>query len=204
MISIVDFGIGNLGSVSNMLNYIGAPNKIISSSDEILAATKLILPGVGNWDHGSTKIQQSGLKSALDEAVLISRVPILGICLGMQLLTERSEEGILPGLGWIPGSVVKFRSAVTKKGLRIPHMGWNMVRVVKQSALTDQLAEDARFYFVHSYHMECNDSDDVLMVASHGYEFTCAVQRDNIWGVQFHPEKSHKFGVEFMKLFSEI
>lgn len=204
MISIVDCGMGNLGSVINMLKHIGAESKVVSTAEELATAEKIILPGVGHWNHGASKLAESGLKQALDKRVLEDKVPVLGICLGMQLLVESSEEGDLPGLGWIPGKVIRFSDETIAEGLRIPHMGWNLVYPQKSSAMIESLPEEPRFYFVHSYHVQCTDLADVLLTCKYGYEFACAVQRENIWGVQFHPEKSHKFGMCLMKNFVEL
>lgn len=204
MISIVDCGMGNLGSVRNMLKYIGAGSEIVSSPEQLLAAEKIILPGVGHWQHGADKLAGSGLTEVLHDRVIEQKIPILGICLGMQLLSEASEEGSAPGLGWIPGKVVRFDSQIIEQGLRVPHMGWNRVYPRKSDALTSALPDEPRFYFVHSYHIQCADPDDELLVCRYGYEFVCAVNRNNIWGVQFHPEKSHKFGMSLMKSFVEL
>jgi len=207
MISIIDYGMGNLGSVKNMLRHIGVESKIIATPSGILKANKIILPGVGSWDNGVKKLHESGLLGALNKRVLIDKVPVLGICLGMQLLLESSEEGSLPGLNWISGTVKKFdfkRDEFNEMKLRIPHMGWNVIEVSKASYLTKDLIEETRFYFVHSYHAVVSHKEDILMTCNYGYPFTCAIQKDNIWGAQFHPEKSHKFGMALMKKFAEI
>ncbi|MCS6237825.1 imidazole glycerol phosphate synthase subunit HisH [Shewanella baltica] len=207
MISIIDCGMGNLGSVKNMLKHIGVQSEIISTSLEVEQAEKIILPGVGNWDNGVKKLNESGLLEALNKRVLIDKVPVLGICLGMQLLLESSEEGSLPGIGWILGKVKKFKfspSQQEQNKLRIPHMGWNIVNVKKSTELTGFDGDETRFYFVHSYHAVVDNPQDVLMTCDYGYEFACAIHHENIWGVQFHPEKSHKFGMALMKSFSEL
>lgn len=207
MISIVDYGVGNLGSVQNMLKHIGVENEIISTPSEIELASKIILPGVGSWDNGIKKLRESGVLDALNQRVLIDKVPVLGICLGMQLLLESSEEGTLPGLNWISGKVKKFdftSDQCKEIKLRIPHMGWNVIEPNKSSSFTSDFVGETRFYFVHSYHAVVNHQEDILMTCNYGYPFTCAIQNDNIWGVQFHPEKSHKFGMALMKAFSEL
>ncbi|KZN40508.1 imidazole glycerol phosphate synthase subunit HisH [Pseudoalteromonas luteoviolacea] len=207
MISIIDCEMGNLGSVKNMLKHIGVESKIISTPEEIKAAEKIILPGVGSWDNGAQKLRESGLLDVLNERVLKDKVPVLGICLGMQLILDSSEEGTLPGLGWISGEVKKFDFAAPEyqdQKLRIPHMGWNVVDAKKTTSLTEHFEGEVRFYFVHSYHAVVKNQDDILMTCNYGYPFTCAIQKDNIWGVQFHPEKSHKFGMALMKKFSEV
>ncbi len=207
MISIIDCGMGNLGSVKNMLKHIGVESEIISTSEELLKASKIIIPGVGSWDNGVEKLHESGLLDALNIRVLKDKIPVLGICLGMQLLLESSEEGVLPGLNWISGGVKKFDFTSDEfkgKRLRIPHMGWNIIEINKGSSLTKDFIGETRFYFVHSYHAVVNHQEDILMTCNYGYPFTCAIQKDNIWGVQFHPEKSHKFGMALMKKFAEI
>jgi glutamine amidotransferase len=207
MISIIDCGMGNLGSVKNMLKHIGVQSEIISTSLEVGQAEKIILPGVGNWDNGVRKLNESGLLDALNKRVLIDKVPVLGICLGMQLLLESSEEGSLHGIGWIPGKVKRFQFSPSQQAqnkLRIPHMGWNIVNAKKSTELTGFDGDETRFYFVHSYHAVVDNPQDVLMTCHYGYEFPCAVHHENIWGVQFHPEKSHKFGMALMKKFAEL
>lgn len=202
MIVIIDYNMGNLGSILNMLKKIGEPGKISSESAEILAAEKLILPGVGSFDQGMANLNHLGLIPVLTEMVVHRRAPILGICLGMQLMTHSSEEGRSAGLGWIDAATVRFRHE-PGLGLKIPHMGWNHVDPHKERSLYAGMHADPRFYFVHSYHVICEEPEDVLSTTTYGYEFTSAFQRGNIVGVQFHPEKSHKFGMELMKNFAE-
>lgn len=201
MIVIIDYGMGNLGSIQNMLKKIGAKAIISSKIADIEKADKLILPGVGAFDNGMTNLDKLGLISILNEIIFNKKIPLLGICLGMQLLTKRSEEGILSGLGWLDAEVVRFKFDSLTCSLKIPHMGWNTVELVKDSHLFNGLYP-SRFYFVHSYHVVCNDRLDVLAETCYGYNFVSAVQKDNILGVQFHPEKSHKFGMELFKNFA--
>lgn len=198
MIVIVDYGVGNLSSVSNMLRKAGADVCVSKDPAEILAAEKLLLPGVGHFDYGMKMLNASGLRDVLDDFALNLMRPVLGICLGAQILGKGSEEGNTPGLGWIDMACHKFQAM---PGIRVPHMGWNQIVRKKPSPLLDQMSEDARFYFVHSYWMECSDQSDVLATASHGIEFTCAVQRGNIFGTQFHPEKSLRHGLAMMRAF---
>lgn len=201
MIVIVDYGVGNLSSVSNMLRKAGGDVTVSRDPGEILAADKLLLPGVGHFDHGMKMLNASGLREALDRFALDLRRPVLGICLGAQILGKRSEEGEVPGLGWIDMECHRFE---VMPGIRVPHMGWSQIVRKKLSPLLDQMAEEARFYFVHSYRMSCAQTEDVLATATHGVEFVCAVQRANIMGTQFHPEKSLRHGLALMRSFVEL
>jgi glutamine amidotransferase len=202
MIKIIDYGVGNCGSVQNMLRHLGSDSEIAHSPDGLTGASALILPGVGRFDFATRQLDP--FREVLQKQVLVQKTPFLGICLGMQLLFERSEE--VPGLGlaWIPGRIQKFdfSSQASETPLSIPHMGWNNVLHKKKSPLFQKNEErDERYYFVHSYHAVCENIDDISASSLYGYEFTCAVQRDNIFGVQFHPEKSHSFGKQLFKNF---
>lgn len=201
MLCIVDYGVGNLASIKNMLKKIGVEAEITKREEEILSAEKLILPGVGAFDACAEKLEGSGLRQALDRRVLQDKVPVLGICVGMQLLFSGSEEGKCSGLGWVPGTNVRFDESKMTGGLRIPHMGWTDVEPAKPSKLLEPLYEEPRFYFVHSYHARIDDPADALLYADHGYRFVAAVERGNILGVQFHPEKSHKYGMQLLENF---
>jgi glutamine amidotransferase len=201
MITIIDYGLGNLTSVKNMLKKLGIDSVITDSRENIEKAQKMILPGVGAFDNGMKLIKQKSLIDVLNEKVLVEKIPILGICLGMQLLTKGSEEGVEKGLGWIDAQTVKFNFA--NNNLKIPHMGWDYIQVKKQNPLIDINARH-RFYFVHSYHVKCNDVNDVVANCNYGSEFTCMLNHENIYGAQFHPEKSLKFGMELLQNFSKI
>ena len=201
MISIVDYGMGNLGSIVNMFKRIGVAAQITGDADELARAHKILLPGVGAFDGAMQRIEQSGLRAVLDHKALQERVPVLGICLGMQLLTRSSEEGERPGLGWIAASTRRFEAA---SNLKIPHMGWNAVQVVQPSPLTQDLPADARFYFVHSYYVAVDDQQDSLLKAHYGTTFDAAVSHQNIYGAQFHPEKSHRFGMQLLANFARV
>ncbi|MCP4325918.1 MAG: imidazole glycerol phosphate synthase subunit HisH [Alteromonadales bacterium] len=200
MVIVLDYGVGNLGSVLNMLKKVGANCKISNSPAEIMSAKKIILPGVGSFDHGMEKLKESGLDKLLIEKSNDNNCQIMGICLGMQLLTEGSEEGKLPGLGLISGRVKKFDSKLYGD-LKIPHMGWNIVTPKKSHYLLENLPEESRYYFVHSYYVSCNNSTDILMTTEYGSEFVSAFQKNNIIGCQFHPEKSHSFGIQLFRNF---
>lgn len=200
MVTIIDYGVGNLGSIHNMLKKIGINSIITSDIDIIENASKLILPGVGKFDYGIQELQNKNLIPILNKKVILEKTPILGICLGLQLFSKSSEEGKLPGLGWIDAETIKFRHDKNSK-LKTPNMGWHNVHLKKESKLTKDLNIDSRFYFVHSYHINCRSTSDILMSTSYGYEYTSAIEKENIVGVQFHPEKSHKFGMQLLKNF---
>jgi imidazole glycerol-phosphate synthase subunit HisH len=200
VITIVDYNMGNLGSILNMLKKIGAPARISASAEDIALAERLILPGIGAFDAGMESLERSGLVPLLERRVREDRVPTLGICLGMQLMTRRSEEGRRPGLGWIDAEALRFRPA--DSALKIPHMGWNRVMPTRASELTDELPPEPRFYFVHSFFVRCHDPQDVLLTTPFGETFASAFHRGNVWGVQFHPEKSHKFGMALLRNFA--
>lgn len=203
MISIVDYGLGNIQAFSNMyksMNIAAAPAK---TAAELAGAERIILPGVGAFDQAMKLLNASGMRRTLDELVLEKRVPVVGICVGMQILAERSEEGERPGLGWIKGTVRHFRSAPNASGLPLPHMGWNDVRPTTPEGLFAGLA-NARFYFLHSFYFDVARTAEAAAHASYGIDFACGVRRQNIHGVQFHPEKSHHFGAQLLKNFAEL
>jgi glutamine amidotransferase len=196
---------GNVGSIANMIKRVGS-SAIISRDPEVIStAAKLILPGVGAFDSGMQNIDKFGLRPILNEKVLHDKTPILGICLGMQLFTRSSEEGACPGLGWIDAETIRFpKSTPDFPKLRIPHMGWNSALPAKESSLLGDMPDTPRFYFVHSYYVACRNPSDVLMTTKYGVSFTSAVNKDNIWGTQFHPEKSHCFGMQLIKNFVNL
>jgi glutamine amidotransferase len=203
MIAIIDYGMGNLGSIANMLKKIGAKAVITSEAATIDAAEKLILPGVGAFDNGMKNLNDLGLIPLLNTKVLKQKTPVLGVCLGMQLITKSSEEGTLPGLGWVEAKTVKFEFNGKPHNLKIPHMGWNFMDLKQDNSILADMYESPRFYFVHSYHVVCQDQKDVLATTDYGYEFASAIAKENIIGMQFHPEKSHKFGMRLFKNFVE-
>lgn len=202
MIVIVDYGMGNLASIANMLKRCGVRAEITSDHSAIDRAGKLILPGVGAFEAGMRNLGERGLIGPLTRAVMERGVPALGLCLGMQLMSNRSAEGSLPGLGWIDAETVRFQ--FDDPSLKVPHMGWNTMRFARQSVLADQLDDDARFYFVHSYHLVCRDRADILGLTTYGYEFASGIARGSVMGVQFHPEKSHRFGMQLLKNFAAM
>jgi glutamine amidotransferase len=201
MITILDYGIGNLGSVRNMLRRAGLECQITGDPGVVERASKIILPGVGAFDRAMARLNESGLRPVLDRKALEEKIPVLGICLGMQMLTKGSEEGDLPGLGYIPASALRFPA---DNGLKVPHMGWNRVAKAQGSRLTDSLPDDSRFYFVHSYYVRVENEANALLKCRYGVEYDAAIVRDNIFGAQFHPEKSHKFGRALFAAFGAI
>lgn len=204
MITIIDYGLGNVLAFANVYSRLNIPFAVAKSSNDLVNATKLILPGVGSFDHAMQQLNQSGMRMMVEELVTTSRIPVLGICVGMQMLAKSSSEGALPGLGWIDGEVKKFDISLMPRGTNLPHMGWNDVKPVEDGGLFKDMRQDARFYFLHSYYFECHRQSDVLAVTDYGGQFSCAVNRDNVYGVQFHPEKSHHFGSQLLKNFAEI
>ncbi len=203
MIVIIDYGAGNIGSIINMLKKLGTEVSASNDAEVINKADKLLLPGVGSFDSGISKLQQSGVIEVLNKKVLADKTPILGICLGVQLMTKGSEEGVLPGLGWFDATTVKFKLTDASARLKIPHMGWTDTVIKKPSRLFNMDDEEYRYYYVHSYHLLPNNATDILTTAVYGYEFVSGLERENIMGVQFHPEKSHKFGMRLFKNFIE-
>ena len=201
MITIVDYGMGNLGSIKNMFKRIGVPTVLAADLEVIEKADKLILPGVGNFDQAMKRINSSDLREILDRKALLERIPILGICLGMQLFTQSSEEGTLLGLGWIKAVTRRFPK--TSK-LKVPHMGWNIVSPVRESPISKNLPDEIRFYFVHSFYVQVENEEDSILKAHYGINFDAAIQHGNIFGAQFHPEKSHKFGRQFLTNFANL
>jgi glutamine amidotransferase len=206
MIAIIDYGLGNIKAFVHVYNQLNIPFVVAKQCKDLKNVTKVILPGVGAFDNAIKKIENSGMRPALDELVLRNNLPVLGICVGMQMLAHSSEEGSLPGLGWIDGEVRKLNlSASThSKPHPLPHMGWNGVEQVRKSKLFESLQQDARFYFLHSYYFQCQKDENVLAITDYCGKFACAVSSGNILGVQFHPEKSHQSGVSLLKNFAEL
>ena len=201
MIAIVDYGVGNLGSIANMFKKVGVEATVTSSAKEVAATERVLLPGVGAFDAGMNNLERSGLIPVLEDHVRAGK-PLLGICLGMQLLTESSEEGRREGLGWLPASTKRFN--LDDPSLKVPHMGWNTVDVSDPHPLFDSMGGPPRFYFLHSYFVSCDEPRHVLGTTSYGSEFASAVAKDNVYGVQFHPEKSHRFGMQLFRNFAVL
>jgi glutamine amidotransferase len=202
MITIVDYDAGNIRSIVNMLRAIGVKSRVTGDAGEVRRADRLLLPGVGHFDHGMRALSARGLDEAMTERAVVQGKPLLGICLGAQLLTAGSEEGSEAGLGWIDGRTVAFDRARLDAALRVPHMGWADTWATRPSPLSDALESDARFYYVHSYHMVVDAPEQAILAARHGYEFTAGVMKGSVLGVQFHPEKSHAFGLALLRAFA--
>jgi glutamine amidotransferase len=203
MITIVDYGLGNVLAFANVFKRLNIGVSIARRPHELQQASKIILPGVGAFDHAMERLEQSDMRPTLDALALNDGIPVLGVCVGMQMLGRASEEGSLDGLGWIPGRVRGFKS-ISRFDLPLPHMGWNDVRAASESRLFRHLESGTRFYFLHSYFFECEERDNVAAVSTYGVEFSCAVNYKNIFGVQFHPEKSHHSGTQLLRNFADM
>ena len=204
MIGIIDYGLGNIGSIANMLRKAGATAEIVSSPLRLEEYSKLILPGVGAFDHAMELFDASGMRAPVERLVQEDKLPLLGICVGMQILAQSSEEGSLPGLGWVDGRVKGFENNPASAHLPMPHMGWNDVLPVAGSPLFKGFEDDARFYFLHSFYFDCANAGDSVARSAYGFDFDCAVRSGQVYGVQFHPEKSHHWGTALLKNFSEL
>jgi imidazole glycerol-phosphate synthase subunit HisH len=203
LIAIVDYGMGNLGSVQNMLRKLGAESIRTKDPAEIAGASKLVLAGIGGFDGAMSRLEEAGLVPVLNEQVIERRVPTLGVCLGMQVMARSSTEGTRSGLGWLDAEVIRFEFPEEKR-LPIPHMGWEVVEPTRPSPLFDSSGPQPRFYFSHAFHLVCRDPADVAATTTYGYEFAAAIHRGNILGTQFHPEKSHVFGLDVYRRFLEL
>ncbi len=201
MIVIVDYGVGNLTSIQNMLKKGGTTSLISGKEADILSASKILLPGMGHFDNCMQRFNASGLRSTIEKKVFTDKTPLLGICVGLQMFMESSEEGNEAGLGWMAGKTVRFKPEQMNHSLKIPHMGWQEVKAVKQSALWKGL-EGSRFYFAHSFYVQPASVSDTLLMADYGYTIAVGLEKDNILGVQFHPEKSHRFGMQMLQNFA--
>ena len=204
MIAIVDYGVGNLGSILNMLKKLRIEAEITADIGAIEQADKIILPGVGSFDNGMRNLNERGFVPILDKLALEDKKPVLGICLGMQQFSKSSEEGEFPGLGWIDAETLRFRFEGSISHLKVPHMGWNTVDIKNQETIFSDMYPRSRYYFVHSLHVKCNDPANVLSTTHYGLDFVSSVQKDNIIGTQFHPEKSHKFGMKLLENFAKV
>ena len=204
MISIVDYGLGNLKAFANIYKRLNIDVEFVKTPEQLNSAEKIILPGVGAFDHAISELNISGMRKKLDELVLEKKVPVLGICVGMQILGKRSDEGNLEGLGWVDADIIKFDTNLIKQKPLLPHMGWNDVHPIEGNPLFQELETNSIFYFLHSYYFSCNNPKDAIAKSNYGLEFTCSVNHDNIYGVQFHPEKSHQYGIQLLKNFANL
>jgi glutamine amidotransferase len=204
MIKIIDYGLGNISAFINVYERLNIPVSVAKNADDLEMATKIILPGVGAFDHAMNKLNNSGMKGILDKLVLDLKVPILGICVGMQILAKDSDEGKLPGLGWVDGSVKKFSFTSINVKIQLPHMGWNTICPTMDNPLLTHLSNVSRFYFLHSYYFKCSQTDNVIATTEYGTQFTSVLNHNNIYGVQCHPEKSHQWGIQLLKNFAEL
>lgn len=203
MITIIDYGLGNVGAFANLYKRMNLPTRFARTASDLEQAERIVLPGVGAFDHAMDLLDASGMRPNLERRVMEDGVPIVGVCVGMQMLADGSDEGSRQGLGWIPGRVRHFSHSSAARDLPMPHMGWNDVRPQPDQPLFRSLETDARFYFLHSFYFECEAEQDVAARSQYGLDFACAVRKGHIQGVQFHPEKSHHFGSNLLKNFAE-
>lgn len=204
MITLIDYGVGNMNAFVNVYKRVDVPVKIAKTAEDLIGAEKLILPGVGHFDHAMEQLNKSGMREFLDELVLEKHIPVIGICVGMQMMANESEEGNLEGLKWIDAKVKKFDESKINLITKLPHMGWNDVKPVKDLELFKGLENDSIFYFLHSYYFQCNNQQDVMAVSYYGGEFASAAHHENIYGIQFHPEKSHHYGEILLHNFAKL
>jgi glutamine amidotransferase len=204
MITIVNYGSGNINAIENIYERLRIPYRVADSPEGIKGSDKILLPGVGAFDETISMLDESGFRSVLDHEVLNNKIPVLGICVGMQLLAKRSEEGTRPGLGWIDGEVKKIDKTTLPHKPKLPHLGWNSVKIKKESVLFQGIDEENGFYFLHSYHFFCNQTCNILATTHYGNELVAAVNKEHIYGVQFHPEKSHQNGIQLLKNFAQL
>lgn len=204
MLTIIDYGVGNIFAFQNVYKRLNILTNVAKNIEDLVDADKLILPGVGNFDYAMSQLNNSGLRARLDELVLINKVPVLGICVGMQMMANDSEEGKLKGLGWIDASVKKFDPKKIDYHTKLPHMGWNDVNPVRNNKLFKGLEKNSIFYFLHNYYFKCNNLDETISTTNYGVKFASSIQNDNIYGIQFHPEKSHSYGEKLLYNFANL
>lgn len=204
MITIIDYGVGNINAFQNIYKTLGKEICIAKKANDLKNATKLILPGVGHFDYAMNKFKNSGMIDIVTELVQKNHIPILGICVGMQMLANFSEEGLLPGLGWIDAEVKKIDSSLLQQTTRLPHMGWNDIKIVVNNPLFHNLHNSPMYYFLHSYYFDCKTKSNLIATTTYGSTFACAVNSKNVFGVQFHPEKSHLYGIKLLENFSNL
>jgi glutamine amidotransferase len=204
MITIIDYGVGNIFAFQNVYKRLNISTKIAKTSKDLTDAEKLILPGVGSFDYAMAQLNASGMREKLDELVLHKKIPVIGICVGMQMMGNRSDEGILDGLKWINSDILKFDISHIKQRTKLPHMGWNNVIPVRDHPLFNGLGKEAIFYFLHSFYFKCNILEESIAISDYGISFSSAINRENIYGIQFHPEKSHQYGEKLLDNFAKL
>ena len=204
MITLIDYGVGNIFAFQNVYKRLDISTKIAKSSKDLIGAEKLILPGVGSFDYAMEQLNTSGMREKLDELVLEKKVPVIGICVGMQMMGNRSDEGQFEGLKWIDSEILKFDESLIQQRTKLPHMGWNDVAPIRNHPLFIGLEKDAIFYFLHSFYFKCNNPADSIAVSDYGLSFSSAINKDNIYGIQFHPEKSHQYGEILLHNFAKL
>ena len=204
MITLIDYGVGNIFAFQNVYKRLNIPTKIAKSAADLYDVEKLILPGVGSFDYAMNQLNNSGMREKLDKLVLEKKVPVIGICVGMQMMGKRSDEGKLDGLKWIDAEILKFDERFIKQRTKLPHMGWNDVSPIEDHPLFIGLEKEAIFYFLHSFYFKCNDSNDSIANSEYGISFSSAVNHNNIYGIQFHPEKSHQYGEKLLHNFAKL
>lgn len=204
MITIINYGSGNIRAIGNIYDRLNISYKIASSPQEVHGAQKIFLPGVGAFDETISMLDKTGFREVLDKEIIQNKVPVIGICVGMQILAESSEEGSLPGLGYIKGRVKKIDETLLKQKPKLPHLGWNSIQIARENTLLDGVDEEFGFYFLHTYYFECENDSDILATTNYGKSFASAVNHENVYGIQFHPEKSHNNGVTLLKNFATL
>ncbi|MFC4209925.1 imidazole glycerol phosphate synthase subunit HisH [Pedobacter lithocola] len=204
MITIIDYGVGNINSFLNVYRRLDITIRVAKNANDLVGASKIILPGVGSFDYAMQRLNDSGMREKLDEQVLINKVPVIGICVGMQMMGNYSEEGTEEGLKWIDASINKFDESKINIHTKLPHMGWNDVIPVNNHFLFKGLENESLFYFLHSYYFHCNNKENIIASSKYGEEFACAINKENIYGIQFHPEKSHHYGEILLHNFAKI
>lgn len=204
MITIINYGSGNIRAIGNIYDRLNISYKIASSPQEVHGAQKIFLPGVGAFDETISMLDKTGFREVLDKEIIQNKVPVIGICVGMQILAESSEEGSLPGLGYIKGRVKKIDETLLKQKPKLPHLGWNSIQIARENTLLDGVDEEFGFYFLHTYYFECENDSDILATTNYGKSFASAINHENVYGIQFHPEKSHNNGVTLLKNFATL